>query len=368
MLSRSNYESYFLDYHEGNLTDSQRRELMSFLELNPDLKEEFESFVEIVIEPDTKTVFTGKESLRKKERIHSGNYKTWLVAFCENDLSAEEKAELNRFLEINPAIKPELEMIRLTKLIPDTRIVFKDKTSLKRGGKVISFSSTTIRALAVAASIALLLLSVYVYRQQHSTEPQMAEKNVTPGSVAPAPVYANDSVQVNHPVPDKKMKMPIPSNHVNGIAPQLVHEKKLKKPDTSPFEKAETPSQSQFAQNSQPVKSSAPDDSVHKEMNPVSQDVYAQNRPATTNKEYPQQNLSDIFSDQDMKDLGLESKPEPQKDKSAFWTLASKGAGKLTKATGKDISIDKSKDVEDNATRYALALGKFSISHVRSEE
>ena len=66
-----------------------------------------------------------------------------------------------------------------------------------------------------------------------------------------------------------------------------------------------------------------------------------------------------------MKDLGLESKPEPQKDKSAFWTLASKGAGKPTKATGKDISIDKSKDVEDNATRYALALGKFSISHVR---
>lgn len=368
MLSRSNYESYFLDYHEGNLTDSQRRELMSFLELNPDLKEEFESFVQIVVEPDTQTVFTGKESLRKKERIHSGNYKTWLVALCENDLNAEEKEELNRFLEINPAIKPELELIRLTKLIPDTKIVFKDKTSLKRGGKIISFSTATIRTWAIAASIALLLISVYVYRQQHSTEPQMAEKSVSPESVSPVQVLPNDSTQVNHPVPDKKIKLPIPSDHVNGIVPHLAHEKKLKKPDVSPVERTETPSQSQFAQHSDPVNSSASNDSVRKEMNPAPKEEFAQNRPATTNKDYPQQNLSDIFSDQDMKDLGLESKPEPQKDKSAFWTLASKGASKLTKATGKDISIDKSKDVEDNTTTYALALGKFSISHRKSEE
>ena len=47
MLSRSNYEIYFLDYYEGNLTESQRRELMSFLEQNPDLKEEFDSFVNV---------------------------------------------------------------------------------------------------------------------------------------------------------------------------------------------------------------------------------------------------------------------------------------------------------------------------------
>ena len=41
---------------------------MSFLELNPDLKEEFESFVEIVIEPDT------KQYLREKKVSGKGAY------------------------------------------------------------------------------------------------------------------------------------------------------------------------------------------------------------------------------------------------------------------------------------------------------
>ena len=83
MLTRSNYEIYFLDYHEGNLTESQRRELVLFLEQHPDLKEEFDSFVNVVLEPDTLTSFANKESLKKKENIHSGNYRTWFQIFLK---------------------------------------------------------------------------------------------------------------------------------------------------------------------------------------------------------------------------------------------------------------------------------------------
>ena len=168
MLTRSNYEIYFLDYHEGNLTESQRRELVLFLEQHPDLKEEFDSFVNVVLEPDTLTSFANKESLKKKENIHSGNYRTWLVAYFEKDLNLSQIAEVERFLEANPSLKPELEIIRRTKISPDHRIVFKNKSVLRKGGKLIGFSSPAFRALAVAASILLLLVSIYVFRHQES--------------------------------------------------------------------------------------------------------------------------------------------------------------------------------------------------------
>jgi hypothetical protein len=40
-ISRQNYEQYFVDYLDGKLNDEQVGVLMSFLEFNPDLKEEF---------------------------------------------------------------------------------------------------------------------------------------------------------------------------------------------------------------------------------------------------------------------------------------------------------------------------------------
>ena len=102
MLTRSNYEIYFLDYYEGNLTESQRRELMSFLEQNPDLKEEFDSFVNVSVEPDHLTVFSNKESLKKKEGVNLSNYKTWLVAYTEGDLNDNQKKDVDRFLAAHP--------------------------------------------------------------------------------------------------------------------------------------------------------------------------------------------------------------------------------------------------------------------------
>src|SRR6185436_9659089 len=97
MINRSNYEAFFLDFHEGNLSEAEKRDVVAFVESNPDLAEEFESFKLIFVEQSEGLKFPGKENL-KKNTINVNNYKTWLVAFVEDDLKQDEKTEVEKFL------------------------------------------------------------------------------------------------------------------------------------------------------------------------------------------------------------------------------------------------------------------------------
>ena len=60
-ISNENYEIWFLDYYEGQLAPEQVQELMNFLELNLDLKEEFEQFENITLIPEHTEKFDDKE-------------------------------------------------------------------------------------------------------------------------------------------------------------------------------------------------------------------------------------------------------------------------------------------------------------------
>ena len=364
MLTRSNYQIYFLDYHEGNLTERHRSELFLFLEQHPDLKEEFDSFVNVVLEPDTLTSFANKESLKKKENIHSGNYRTWLVAYFEKDLNLSQIAEVERFLEANPSLKPELEIIRRTKISPDHRIVFKNKSVLRKGGKLIGFSSPAFRALAVAASILLLLVSIYVFRHQESNAPQMADKNV-PSAVSPSE-NPSSSVSVDTIKDEKKT---LQAEH-KIVSPEVNHKSLFasdqKRKSNPEFEKKlqtvpENPApESAIAQQSPQQKDSVV---FEKQIMSEQEPKLAANTQVNSKRKTDAGKLSEFLSEQDMKDLGLISNTPVPEQKETFWTLATKGANRLSKATGKEISVEKTKDVVDDATTYALEVGKFSISH-----
>ena len=56
MISRENYEIYFIDFFEGNLSEKDVDMLNSFLDSNIDLKIEFENFQNIsLVEEDNST-------------------------------------------------------------------------------------------------------------------------------------------------------------------------------------------------------------------------------------------------------------------------------------------------------------------------
>ena len=73
MITRANYEVYFLDYYEGVLDAGTKEELFAFLDKHHDLRVEFENFAEIKIEPDSEIVFSGKSKLHRSS-INERNY------------------------------------------------------------------------------------------------------------------------------------------------------------------------------------------------------------------------------------------------------------------------------------------------------
>ncbi|MBN2175878.1 MAG: hypothetical protein JW731_17240 [Bacteroidales bacterium] len=160
-INRENYEAYFLDYLEKNLPPELVAELMVFLEQNPDLKSELESFDNIRLEPEEAVRFEGKKVLLKKylkrtENISVENYEEMMVARLEGDLSSEQNEELNEFLAKNPAVKLEYNLLKHTFLIP-LEIQFQDKESLKKKGIWVSYRKPIIFTLSAAASILLFL-------------------------------------------------------------------------------------------------------------------------------------------------------------------------------------------------------------------
>ncbi|MCD4772406.1 MAG: hypothetical protein K8R41_03365 [Bacteroidales bacterium] len=162
-INRNNYEIFFLDYHEGNLTPAMVEELLIFVENNPDLKEEFENFEEITIPIDESIKFDLKKSLKKTsfintKNINEENYEKFFIAYFENDLAENEKTELLDFINKNPLLKKEFELTGKIHLKTDETIIYDSKSSIK---KYPFFSRKAIYySVGIAASL-LILFGIY---------------------------------------------------------------------------------------------------------------------------------------------------------------------------------------------------------------
>ncbi len=161
-ITRKNYEAYFLDYREKNLTPDQVTELFVFLEQNPDLREEFESFENISILPEKKIRFEPKEALKKyalipTDHIDNKNYDEYLVRELEGDLTEDESTELKAFMELNPKSKLEFNIYRNAFLKPDMEVRFEGKEKLKKTGFFVIYRREVLYGLSLAASVVILL-------------------------------------------------------------------------------------------------------------------------------------------------------------------------------------------------------------------
>ena len=181
-INRKNYEAYFLDYRENNLSTEQVAELMIFLEENPDLKVEFDSFETFTLQPDGNIAYSKKETLKKTtvtstNNIDSDNYEEKLVANLEGDISEEERKELAAFMELNPRVKLESNLYRSTILQPDLNIAYPNKESLKKKGVFVLYRTQMIYGLSIAASIIILLGFYFGFLNQPTENNRLSDLN-----------------------------------------------------------------------------------------------------------------------------------------------------------------------------------------------
>jgi len=154
-ISIFNYEAFYLDFLEGNLSEEDHALFLTFLEENPELKVVDEDLPALELE-NSFMDDTFKNSLKQpllSDKITHLNYEYFLISQAEGLLDKDRETEINAFISGNPELEKERALIKSTYFSPKEKFVYTEKSSLKRKRAIILWPY-----YAVAASIMLAML------------------------------------------------------------------------------------------------------------------------------------------------------------------------------------------------------------------
>ncbi len=161
-INRHNYETFFLLYIDGELAQSDRLKVETFVEQNPDLAGELMQLESTVMMPD-QDAFIDKSLLFKDDSIvNINNYEEHFLSLIDGELNAVDTEAFNKFLQEHPAMQPELDILKQTIVQPE-KIVFDDKKLLYRSeAKIRKFGAYPWFRIAAAAAIITIVASLWV--------------------------------------------------------------------------------------------------------------------------------------------------------------------------------------------------------------
>jgi len=167
-ITRSNYESYFLDFLEGNPDQSIIDEFREFLKANPDLATELERGDLPTLHPNNDIHFDAKEELKKSVSHRELEFQERAVAYYEGDLSADERKNFEASLSENGADTSEAQQFGKLRLEADQSITYPNKEQLKKKVVVVPLW------LKVASVAAMLLLAYLLFQPYGTKQPESA--------------------------------------------------------------------------------------------------------------------------------------------------------------------------------------------------
>ena len=163
-IDRHNYEEFFILYWDDELAAAEKQAVENFVNQNADLREEFEILGEARFAPDAAVQFKEKGFLLNNSFINITNYKEQLLNYIDDEVTAKERKEVEKFVGQNPDAQKELALLQKTKLQPEAEISFPDKSVLyRRVEKVRVISMTWFRVAVAAALIIIAGLTVFQF-------------------------------------------------------------------------------------------------------------------------------------------------------------------------------------------------------------
>ena len=142
MITRENYEIYFIDYMDGNLSERERAEVEAFLLVHPDLQEQLDGI---------------KQAVREREMEY------YAIAVTEGVITDEERAWVDENTD-KKVFEREVDVYAKIKVKPDPACRFEGKAGLYRKSGVILLVK---RYAAIAAVVALgIVVAIYTTRKE----------------------------------------------------------------------------------------------------------------------------------------------------------------------------------------------------------
>jgi len=154
-ISRSNYESWLIDYLDGKLDRDACLSVEKFLAANPDIADEFSEAGPERFLPDEGLKMDKTDlfhSLNEITDISDSSYEEFCIAYYEGDLDPSARRKVERMAEADPYKKYLLGLYSRIHFNPDIRIHYPAKTSLKKE-QVFRLNRTFYIAMAGAAAI-----------------------------------------------------------------------------------------------------------------------------------------------------------------------------------------------------------------------
>lgn len=149
IIDRNNYESFFLDYLDGNLNPGEIDELIDFLRKNNDLAEELKDLDKIRISDNEIIKYEGL-SLLKDDIDMPDVSEEQCVRFIEGDLNPDEKKEFLKSIKNKSRLKKELNLYKSAILIPDISITYKAKNKLLKDENPFILKWWNVAAIIIA--------------------------------------------------------------------------------------------------------------------------------------------------------------------------------------------------------------------------
>lgn len=179
-INRQNYETFFLLYADNELSAAERKTVEEFVDANPDLAEELQSLLDVILPAEISTA-DFKSNLYKKE-IELDSLQESMLMALDGELDPVQAKKIQSAIKADINLQKEWNTWQQTTLDPKDKMVFADKKSLyrKEEGRVVSISFWRV---AVAAAVLLfgLFIGINYFKKQDAAQSEFVKSNANHG-------------------------------------------------------------------------------------------------------------------------------------------------------------------------------------------
>jgi hypothetical protein len=151
-----NYEAYYLDYLEGNISEADAAVLLDFLDSHPDLKMEDEELPTFKEDEVSLGSLDFLKQTYDADPITDKNVEHFLISKHEAILSKEKAEELEKFIATNSAAAKNDRLFGAVYFTPDEKVVMAGKADLKKKAPVVLWPYYSGIAAAMIAAFFFL--------------------------------------------------------------------------------------------------------------------------------------------------------------------------------------------------------------------
>lgn len=165
LIHSGNYESFYLDYLEGTLSEQERVEFEAFMAANSHLMVDEDL---VFVEPVKITYSSLEKSLLQKEPLDldfENNLDFYAISLIENQLQTDEIQSFRKYLTQNKAAQHAVRDFVPTRLQAET-VIYSNKESLKR--KEVSLIPTWKWIATISGTAAALVILVLPYTERQT--------------------------------------------------------------------------------------------------------------------------------------------------------------------------------------------------------